>query len=812
MTLLFALIIFFVAAIGLAFYRMSPKIWIPAMGIVLVLVTIMSHFAWVFLVLWLAYIALALIFGSRIVRQRLVTPEVLAFFQKSQPPISATEREALIAGDVWWEGDLFAGKPDWDKLMALEKPSLTSEEQAFIDNQVQVLCAMLDDWAMVREYGDLSPEVWEYLKREGFFGLVIDKTYGGKGFSPYAHSAIVTAIASRSSSAGVAVMVPNALGTGEFIQHYGTPEQKEYYLPRLAQGIEIPAFALTSPVAGSDAAAITDTGVVCHGDFQGERVLGLRLNWNKRYITLAPLATILGLAVKVSDPEHLLGEQQQLGITACLVPTHLPGVDYGTRHYPGGLAFLNGPTRGKDVFIPLHFIIGGADMLGKGWRMLMECLAGGRGISLPAMSVGMAKICYRMTGAYARVREQFRLSVGKLEGVGMALGHMGGLTYLSEATRYFTLSGIHGGVKPALPAAITKYHLTEMARTIINTAMDIHGGRAVQQGPRNYLSFLYQAIPIGITVEGANILTRNLMIFGQGAIRCHPYVRAEIDAAALADPQQRLVTFDRLLCRHLGFAVSNFARTLVYGLTGGMGITVPHHRSLTGYYRQLTRMSTALAFTADMTLAVLGGELKRKECISARLGDILSHLYMASAVLKYFSDQGGPADDLPFVHWSLQHCLAEIQQAFDGLRSNFMPRWLAWLLYPIIFPWGRAYRPPQDTLQLAIAAAMMRPGPQRDRVTAYCYVNQTPNDPTGRMEAAFQAWAVIEPLRAKIQAAQAEGRIPKKKGFVELATAAAAAGILSADELKLVEDYIRLQWDAIQVDEFSSEALSKGGH
>lgn len=803
--IIIALLIFLIVCGTLAFYRTPPKIWLPVAGVSLLLCTLLARFNWFFLLLWLIFIAVAVTFTVTSFRLHFIMPKLLQIFQKAQPPISATEREALSAGDVWWEGDLFSGKPDWQKLASIPVPQLTAEEKSFIDNQTRQLCAMIDDWELVNTYADFPPHIWEFLKKEKFLGLVIAKEYGGHGFSAFAHSQIVSMIASRSASAGVAVMVPNALGTGEFIQHYGTQEQKTYYLPRLAAGIEIPAFALSSPVAGSDAASITDTGVVKYGEFNGQKVLGIELNWNKRYITLAPIATLLGLAFKMYDPEHLLGDKSDIGITACLVPTNLPGVEQGKRHYPAGLAFLNGPTRGKNVFIPLEFIIGGPEMRGRGWYILMECLAGGRGISLPAMGTGMAKLCFRMTGAYAQVREQFRIAIGQLEGVGAVLGRIGGLTYLCEALRCFTLSGIHGGVKPALPAAITKYHVTEMSRKIVNDAMDIHAGRGIQLGPRNYLGLMYQALPIGVTVEGANILTRNLMIFGQGAIRCHPYIKDEIEAAAEKDPQIRLSKFDSLFCQHIGYVANNFVRVLAYGLTGGLFISAPKNTILTPYYRQLTRMSAALSFVSDAVLGILGGTLKRKECISARLGDILSQLFMASAVIKYFKDHQEPEADLPFVEYTLQECLYQIQLAFSGLRDNFLPRWVAVILYHLIFPWGAAYRPPRDDLQLRIAEIMMTPSAQRDRICEYCFVGEAKDDPTGRVERAFLALAATASLRKKIQQAIAAGKLKKNKNFSHLVSAAQEAGILNASEVTLLEDCAKLQADAIQVDEFNFE-------
>ncbi|MDF2868278.1 MAG: acyl-CoA dehydrogenase, partial [Gammaproteobacteria bacterium] len=590
--------------VGLAYFRTKPIVWTTTLTTVLVLVSWMSkiyspHFMWLLDILWLIFIPVAVIFNFPLVRQRLLAKPLMRFVRKSLPPMSSTEREALDAGDTWWEGDLFKGQPDWQKLYSLPKPQLSAEEQAFLDNQVETLCGMLDDWQIVQHDKDLPQEVWNYIKKERFFGIVAKKEYGGLGFSALAHSTIILKLASRSISAGVTVMVPNSLGPAELLYHYGTKEQKDYYLPRLARAEEIPCFALTGPEAGSDAAAMTDTGVVCMGEYQGKQVLGIRLNWNKHYITLAPIATVLGLAFKLYDPEHLLGQQDDVGITVCLIPTSHPGVEIGRRHLPLNFAFMNGPTTGKDVFIPLDWIVGGPQMAGQGWRMLMECLSIGRGVSLPATAVANAKLSYRMTGAYARLRKQFKTSIGTFEGVEEALARIGGYAYLLESTRLLTLTGLDLGVKPSVVSAIAKYHMTELSRQIMNDAMDIHAGKGIQMGPRNYLAHGYIAIPISITVEGANILTRNLIIFGQGAIRCHPYVRQEMEAVADANQIRGLQTFDKLITGHIGYMMSNMVRSFVMGITAARWLKVPAYAGeLTYYHRQIIRMSTALAFVA----------------------------------------------------------------------------------------------------------------------------------------------------------------------------------------------------------------------
>jgi acyl-CoA dehydrogenase len=828
--ILFLLII----SLSLAFCRVSPRIWTAVIAVVLLFFTFVFLMPiFLSMVLWTIFLCLAAFFNVQSLRSATLMPAILARFRRLLPPISQSEQAVLDAGDVWWEGDLFRGQPNWRTLRDMPKPELTGEERAFLDNQVQMLCDMLDDWKIVNEEREISPAVWAYIKAEKFLGLTIDKAYGGLGFSPLAHSHIITMISSRSSSVGISVMVPNSLGTGEFIQQYGTQAQKTHYLPKLVTGEEIPAFALTSTTAGSDAGNLPDTGVVCKGVYEEKETLGIRLNWEKRYITLAPMATLLGLAFKLYDPEGLLGKTQNMGITLCLVPTDLPGVDIGKRHYPAGLAFLNGPTCGKDVFVPLDFVIGGPDNCGKGWKILMEGLGGGRGISLPAFSTAGAKLAFRATGAYAALREQFQTSIGTFEGVMESLSRIAGLTYLCEATRYFNLVALSQHIKPALGAAISKYHMTEMVRQVVNDAMDVHGGRAIQWGPRNYLASWYQTLPIAITVEGANILTRNMIIFGQGALRCHPFVRDEIAAASDPDEAHGTLRFDILFCRHLGYSVSNFARTFMYGLTGGRicpstlkiwgkempsvsqgnapadvpavpkGATDKKSSKLDAYCRQLTRMSTALAFVADVVTARFGGELKRKEQFSARIGDVLSQLYLASAVIKYFYDQGEPEEDMPFVAWSLERCLFAMQTAFHSLCHNLIPRWLGCMVYRIIFPWGASYCPPTDALGHQIAAVMLKNSEQRDRITEFCYIGKDKNDALGRMENALKAFEETTVLRQKVrEAAQGLG-VPRHVILSDQIEQVAQAGLLSESEHHTLREFAVWQADAMKVDVFN---------
>ena len=497
------------------------------------------------LILALLWVAVAVPLLMPDLRRRRITAPALEWFRGVLPPMSDTERDAIEAGTVWWDGQLFSGRPDWNQLLAVPAPRLTAEEQAFVDGPTEQLCAMVSDWEIGQRM-DLPPDAWAFIKEQGFFGLIIPREYGGKGFSALAHSQIVMKLATRSADLASTVMVPNSLGPAELLLHYGTDEQRQRYLPRLARGEEIPCFALTGPLAGSDAGAMPDSGIICRGQWQGEEVLGLRLNWEKRYITLGPIATLLGLAFKAYDPDHLLGEQDELGITLALIPTDLPGIDIGKRHLPLGAAFMNGPNAGKDVFVPLEAIIGGPAMLGKGWMMLMNCLSVGRSISLPAVGTSAAKTCAYASGRYARIREQFNVPLSAFEGIQAPLGRLAGNAWLMDAARVLTARAVDLGEKPSVLSAVLKYHLTERGRECIAHAMDIHGGKGIIMGPNNYLARAWQGAPIFITVEGANILSRNLMIFGQGAIRSHPYVLKEMELAAAEDSDATLHAFDRV--------------------------------------------------------------------------------------------------------------------------------------------------------------------------------------------------------------------------------------------------------------------------
>lgn len=728
-------------------------------------------------------------------RRLLCTQWLFKWFQRRLPPMSATEREAIYAGDTWYETELFQGKPDWSQLLANPMPKLSEREQVFLNNEVEQLCAMVDEWQVLRNL-DLPPAVWQFIKQAGFFGLHIPKEYGGLGFSALASSTIVQKIATKSLTAAVTVMVPNSLGPAELLLKYGTDAQRKQYLHNLARGVEVPCFGLTAPDAGSDASAITDSGIITRGNFGGQQnVLGLKLNWDKRYITLAPVATLIGLAVKVYDPDHLLGDQPELGITVVLVPRDLPGIEIGHRHFPLNQAFMNGPIRGKDVFVPLDAIIGGKERIGRGWQMLVECLAAGRGISLPALSTATGKHCFRTTGAYAKLRRQFNLPIGKFEGVSTALARIGGFTYLLEATRLLTLTAIDQGHKPAVVTAICKYHMTEMGRHVVNDAMDIHAGRAIQLGPRNYLANYYIGTPVSITVEGANILTRCLMIFGQGAIRCHPYILAEMEAGAT----QNLLAFDQAITKHISYFVQNFAKLKWHALTGTLLCSKPAHTRWGYYYRQLSFLSLGLACSADLAMLILGGNLKRKENLSARLGDVLSYLYMASAVLKYHQDHKENSEDVPYVEWALQHCLQQIQHAFLYLSVNFPQRWLGACLRWLIIPPWRNYRMPSDQLHLEISSDMMQDSALRARLTNYCLDD--------KIEEVWRAGLAVEPLLVKIDHAVKQKMLPKQANYAAQLRAAFEQKLLTAAELKQLQDFEDMRLQAMRVDEFTNAEL-----
>ncbi len=747
-------------------------------------------------VLALALVAAAVLLIPA-VRRRTITPSIMKAMARALPRMGDTERIALEAGTVWWDGDLFSGKPDWKKLLDFQRKPLSARERAFLDGPVEELCGMVEEWKVERDQ-DLSPEVWRFLKEKKFFGMIIPEEYGGLGFSAIANSAVVTKISSRSVAAAVTVMVPNSLGPAELLLHYGTDEQKRHFLPRLATAEEIPCFALTGPEAGSDAASTRSRGVVCRGQYRGRDALGMRLNWRKRYITLGPVTTLIGLAFRLYDPDHLLGDKEDLGITLALVPPDLPGVEIGKRHDPLGVPFLNGPTYGRDVFVPLDAIIGGKARAGQGWQMLMANLAAGRGISLPGLATGASQLCARAMGAYATVREQFDLPIGRFEGIEEPLARIGGMTYVMSGARVLTAGAVDAGEKPAVVSAIMKAYMTEGMRTVVNAAMDIQAGAAISKGPRNVLAHAYTAVPIGITVEGANILTRTLIIFGQGAIRCHPYVRSEMEAVAAKD----LVKFDRAFFGHMGFIAGNAARSFGHALTGSR---LARPRGVPGaarhYLARFSGLSAAFALVSDAAMATLGGQLKRREKISGRLADALAWLYMGSATVKKFWDDGKPDADLPFLKWGCEKSLHEIETALVGVIENLPDRGTAALLGAVIFPLGPRAALPSDALGAKVARALLDDREERLRLTRDIYV-PPPDDPgLGRLEAALDKVMAAAPATQAVKTAMRAGKLAREPEDT-LLERAVSAGVIDAAALKRIRDAEKARDDAIQVDEF----------
>ncbi|ANP75859.1 MULTISPECIES: acyl-CoA dehydrogenase FadE [unclassified Vibrio] len=759
---------------------------------------------------WLCYLLAVAIFAVPTIRQTLISQKALSLFKKVLPAMSQTEKEALEAGTVWWEAELFKGKPEWKKLQNIADPKLSEAEQAFLDGPVNTVCEMVNDYQVTHELADLPPEVWQYLKDHKFFAMIIKKKYGGLEFSAYAQSLVLQKLTGVSSVLSSTVGVPNSLGPGELLQHYGTEEQRNHYLPRLAEGKEIPCFALTSPEAGSDAGSIPDYGVVCKGDWQGEEVLGMRLTWNKRYITLAPVATVLGLAFKLRDPDGLLGDQKDLGITCALIPTDLKGVEIGNRHFPLNVPFQNGPTQGDDIFVPIDFIIGGQKMAGQGWRMLVECLSVGRGITLPSNSTGGIKSAALATGAYARIRRQFKQPIGRMEGVEEPLARLAGNAYVMDAASNLTVAGIDLGEKPSVISAIVKYHCTHRGQRSIIDAMDIVGGKGICLGPSNFLARGYQGSPIAITVEGANILTRSMIIYGQGAIRCHPYVLNEMEAA-YSESSDALDKFDSALAGHVSFTMSNLVRSLWFGLTDGRGSDAPTPSNKTDkqtqrYYQQLNRYSANLALLSDISMAVLGGSLKRRERLSARLGDILSQLYLGSATLKRFESEGSHAEDLPLVHWGMQDSLRQTEVAIDEFLANFPNPVIGRLLRVVLMPFGRIRRAPNDKLDSKVAHILQTPSETRSRIGRGQYLEATEYNPVGKIEKALEVILQAEPLFDKVCK-----ETHQKRAFLRLDLVAQLGlekGILTQEEAVLLISAEEHRLYTINVDDFSPEELA----
>ncbi|MCP3672431.1 MAG: acyl-CoA dehydrogenase [Gammaproteobacteria bacterium] len=786
----------------LAYKPARPVVWITAIPTLLITLQL-SYLLTLGLAIffWAIYAICLTIYMATKQRRQWISAPLLHQFRKVMPRMSKTEQEALDAGDVWWDGELFSGSPNWDQLLHYPKSELSSEEQAYIDGTVNELCQMLDDWQITHHDQAMPPKVWNFIKDSGLFGMIIPKDYGGLEFSALAHSTIVMKIASKSIAAAVTVMVPNSLGPAKLLLHYGTEEQKERYLYGLASGSEVPCFALTGPKAGSDAGAIPDLGIVTEGTYKGKKTLGIRLNWEKRYITLAPVATLIGLAFKLEDPNHLLGDIEDLGVTLALIPRRTKGVEVGERHMPLNIPFQNGPTRGRDVFIPMEFVIGGQERVGQGWRMLMENLSEGRGISLPALSTGAGKMASRYTGAYAAVRQQFGMPIGRFEGIEEALARIAGMTYQMEATRQLTLDALDSGKNPSVISAIIKYHTTERYRQVINDAMDIQGGSGICLGPSNLWGRAYQAIPIAITVEGANILTRSMIIFGQGAIRCHPHILGELEAVNEDNEELAVRKFDKALFNHIFFVIANIARTLWLGLSHGRLSRRPVSGVAGLYFQRLNWMSAAFALSADVALMTLGGALKRKERLSARLGDLLSELYIASATLKHFVDQGKLEQELPLMQWAMENSLYRMQEALRGLFRNLPLRPLAWILRFLVFPTGLRFHHPTDRMDKAAAKLLLQPNETRDRLTQHIYTSRNPDERVGLLDLALEAASAAAPVEKILRDARHAGKI-SRKGAQGLVGQALEQGVINQDQADKLARAEELRDQVIQVDAF----------
>jgi acyl-CoA dehydrogenase len=804
-------LVLFVGAVCILAYRRAGLV--ASTGVLLLLLAVYSALGsapdwWKILVS--VPFAILFLLNIRPLRIRLLTRPFMKKYLKLLPAMSATEREALDAGTVWWDGELFTGGPNWQKLMSAKAPALNAAEQAFIDGPCEELCAMLDDWDITHRRADMPAAVWSFIKSQGFFAMIIPRRYGGLEFSAYAHSCVLIKIASRSTTASSTVAVPNSLGPAELLLHYGTEAQKNHYLPRLARGDDIPCFALTGPRAGSDAASIPDLGVICKGRWQGEEIVGIRLNFSKRYITLAPVATLIGLAFRLYDPEHLMGGKEDLGITCALIPRDTPGVTIGRRHFPLNVPFQNGPIQGHDVFVPVDAIIGGFATAGQGWRMLVEQLSVGRCISLPSSAAGGAQAAVYATGAYARIRRQFNTPIGSFEGIEQVLARMAARAYIIDAARSVTAGAIDGGEKPSVPSAMLKYHATEIGRMIANDAMDIHGGKGICLGPKNYLGRGYQIVPVAITVEGANILTRNLIIFGQGAVRCHPFVLKEMNAAKNPNREVGVREFDDAVFGHVGFAISNAVRSLVLGLTSARFTKVPDTGPTARYFQHVNRYSASFALATDVAMLALGGYLKKKETLSARLGDVLSSMYLASMVLKHHENQGSEPADLPLVEWACRSLLYQAQEQLHLFLRNFPNRPLALFMRMVIFPRGLSYSQPSDRLGHAIGDLIMNPTATRERLSAYIYKTQESHNPLGQLQEALILSTMAEPLEKRIRVDGVKtGRVTALDLPAQISQAL-GLGIINAAEAEVLRTYDAKVMSLINVDDFAPHELGMG--
>ncbi|GAB3309906.1 acyl-CoA dehydrogenase [Haliea atlantica] len=799
--LLLSLLLFFALLVAVLYLRPSLQVGTVCLLVGSLLLTALHAGIWLVLLPLAAVLAVLNVSDWR--RRVLVQP-AWGLLRQALPPMSDTEREAIEAGTTWWEKDLFSGQPDWQRFAGIRLPRLSEKEQAFLDKEVEELCSLIDEWE-VQQRQDLPEPVWDFLRQRGFFGLIIPETFGGRDFSPYAQSCIMSKIASRSLTAAVTAMVPNSLGPGELLVKYGTEEQQQRWLPGLADGSELPCFGLTGPEVGSDAGGIPDLGVVCRGEFEGREVLGIRLTFHKRWITLAPVATVVGLAFRLQDPEGLLGdpEKSDYGITCALLPADHPGVEIGRRHNPGA-PFMNGPVQGSDVFIPVDWIIGGPEMAGKGWRMLIECLGAGRGVSLPALATASGEMCYLTVGAWSRIRRQFNLEVGKFEGVQEATAQIAAGAYLLEAMRQFVTRGLEEGT-PSVLTAMAKYHATERMRQLVNHGMDVIGGRGIQLGPRNFLGPAYHALPVAITVEGANILTRSLMIFGQGAIRCHPYLLDEMTSLQAESESLGLDTFEPLLLGHLGHVGSNGARALCLGLSRGLGSPVPDTADSFSqrWYQRINHLSAAMATCADAALGVLGGELKRREMLSARLGDAHSQLLMACAVLKFHDSQPRTAAGDAHARFAIQQCLHEAQEALIGFCDNFNPRVLGCALRGLILPFGRCHPAPSDSQVRELGDLIMQASPVRKLLAGHVYLSQDPEDAVGRVETTYQLLLEVEEPFQAFARARAKGEVTARE-LDQALDQAVEQGVIRAEDREALKHYEARRRDCLLTDHFES--------
>jgi acyl-CoA dehydrogenase len=810
MTTLTLFIAIFAVGLLAAFYRSSLRSWTIVTAVTLVLFTVFSQASLGGLITaWVLFALIAAPLNHQPTRRQYITRPVLEIYRKLAPKLSDTEAIALKAGTVGWEGELFSGKPDFKRLLGQPVPRLSAEERAFLDGPVEKICALIDEWEITHKLADLSPAVWDYIKQERFFGMIIPKEYGGLGFSALAHSRVLQKIASKSITVASTIAVPNSLGPAELLLHYGTDEQKNYYLPRLAKGEEIPCFGLTGPTAGSDATSIPDLGIICKRKFKGKLVLGMSLTFDKRYITLAPVATVVGLAFQLKDPDGLLGDQPNLGISLALIPRDTKGMEIGKRHFPLNVPFQNGPVRGKDVFVPLDYLIGGPEMAGEGWRMLVEVLSIGRSISLPSMNAGGCKAGAFSTGAYARMRKQFNMPIGRFEGVEEALARIGGYTYAISALARMTAAAVDRGELPAVPSAIAKYWATEHGRRVASDTMDVLGGKGISLGPRNFAGRAWQGAPISITVEGANIMTRSLMIFGQGAVRSHPFVLKEMAALTESDPKKALIEFDDALFGHLGMAISNASRAFLMGLSGGLFARTPGKGRTRRNYRAIARYSAALGLVTDLSLLTLGGKLKFKEKLSARLGDVLSQLYIISAILKRFEDQDQPQADLPLLAWACQDAIYRMEEALDQFLRNFPMRPVAWLMRALVFPIGRWNSPPSDRMGHKVAALLLSPSETRGRLTEGVYKTDEPGNPIGIINATLASVIRAEPIERKLLKAIRSGKIAAQDRQQQLDEAIKIKLINKADR-ELIDKTRAAVAEIIAVDEFDSEELVAG--